>query len=83
MVTKQLKNWEKAAILEYEESQLANKYPEYKALVNEYNDGILLYEVMSDKVWNKAVKDTSGLRLFFNQNRDKYQWPNRVDATIY
>ena len=83
VVAMQLKNWEKAAILEYEESQLANKYPEYKALVNEYHDGILLYEVMSDKVWNKAVKDTSGLRLFFNQNRDKYQWPNRVDATIY
>jgi peptidyl-prolyl cis-trans isomerase SurA len=60
-----------------------NKYPAYKALVSEYHDGILLYEVMSDKVWNKAVKDTSGLRKFFNDNREKYLWPNRLDATIY
>ena len=79
----QVKNWEKAAILDYEESLLSAKYPAYKALVNEYHDGILLYEVMSDKVWNKAVKDTSGLRTYFNKNREKYLWPNRLDATIY
>ena len=79
----QVKNWEKAAILDYEESLLSAKYPAYKALVNEYHDGILLYEVMSDKVWNKAVKDTSGLRMYFNKNREKYLWPNRLDATIY
>ena len=78
-----MKNWEKAAILDYEESLLSGKYPAYKALVNEYHDGILLYEVMSDKVWNKAVKDTSGLRMYFNKNREKYLWPNRLDATIY
>ena len=83
VVELQLKNWEKTAILAYEESLLINKYPAYKALVSEYHDGILLYEVMSDKVWNKAVKDTSGLRIFFNNNREKYLWPNRLDATIY
>ena len=83
VVELQLKNWEKSAILAYEESLLVNKYPAYKALVSEYHDGILLYEVMSDKVWNKAVKDTSGLRKFFNDNREKYLWPNRLDATIY
>ena len=83
VVASQYKNWEKSAILTYEESSLINKYPDYKALVNEYHDGILLYEVMSDKVWNKAVKDTSGLRNFFNENRNNYQWPVRLDATIY
>jgi len=83
VVASQYKNWEKSTILSYEESNLIKKYPEYKALVNEYHDGILLYEVMSDKVWNKAVKDTSGLRSFFNENRNNYQWPVRLDATIY
>lgn len=83
LVALQYKNWEKMAILEYEESQLPVKYPEYKALVNEYHDGILLYEIMSDKVWNKAVKDTAGLRLFFNEHRDNYLWPKRLEATIY
>jgi peptidyl-prolyl cis-trans isomerase SurA len=38
---------------------------------------------MSDKVWNKATKDTAGLKSFFDQNRDRYLWPRRLDAEIY
>jgi len=82
-VSSQYVNWEKAAILDYEERLLPSKYPDYKALINEYHDGILLYEVMSDKVWNKAVKDTSGLRAYFLSNRDKYMWPARLEAIVY
>ena len=82
-VANQYRNWEKIAILEYEEKLLPSKYPDYKALINEYHDGILLYEVMSDKVWNKAVKDTAGLRAFFNEHRNQYMWPARIDATVY
>jgi len=82
-VAAQFKAWEKSAILAYEENLLPAKYPEYKALVNEYHDGILLYEVMQDKVWNRAVKDTAGLRAFFNANRENYKWPKRIDATVY
>jgi peptidyl-prolyl cis-trans isomerase SurA len=83
VVANQYKNWEKAAILQYEEQLLPSKYPEFKALVNEYHDGIILYEIMSDKVWNKASKDTVGLKEFFAQNRDNYKWPKRLDATVY
>jgi peptidyl-prolyl cis-trans isomerase SurA len=77
------KNWVKATILEYEEAKLETKYPDYKALVKEYHDGILLYEVMSDKVWNKAIKDTTGLKNYFEANRSNYKWPLRFDATVY
>ncbi|MBM3165399.1 MAG: peptidylprolyl isomerase [Bacteroidetes bacterium] len=83
LVGNQFRAWEKAAILEYEESLLPSKYPEFKALVNEYHDGILLYEVMQDKVWNRAVKDTAGLRTYFVEHRENYMWPKRIDATIY
>ena len=83
VINDQYKNYEKAAILKFEKSKLSDKYPEYKALVKEYHDGIILYEIMSDKVWNKAVKDTSGLKKFFEQNRSKYTWSDRIDATVY
>lgn len=83
VVKTQFKNWEKETILAYEETKLAGKYPEYKALVTEYHDGILLYEIMTDKVWNKAMKDTVGLKAYFEQNRSKYMWGNRVDAVVY
>jgi peptidyl-prolyl cis-trans isomerase SurA len=83
-VVKQLyTQWEKSAILAYEESLLPAKYPAFKALVQEYHDGIILYEIMQDQVWNKAVKDTAGLRTFFNENRSKYSWSERINATVY
>ncbi len=75
--------WEKNQVLAYEEALLPAKYPAYKALVQEYHDGIILYEIMQDQVWNKAVKDTAGLRAFFMENRSKYAWTNRIDATVY
>jgi peptidyl-prolyl cis-trans isomerase SurA len=62
---------------------LDSKYPEYKALVQEYHDGIILYEIMSDKVWNKAVKDTTGLKSYYDIQKTKYMWPDRIDATVY
>jgi peptidyl-prolyl cis-trans isomerase SurA len=77
------KNWEKAEILAYEESKLEEKYPEFKALMQEYHDGILLYEVMSDKVWNKASKDTAGLRDFYDNNKANFQWKERINAEVY
>jgi peptidyl-prolyl cis-trans isomerase SurA len=83
VVAKQYKSWEKAAILEYEESILPTKYPEYRALLKEYHDGIILYEIMQDRVWNKAVKDTAGLRAYFMANQSKYTWQKRLDATVY
>ncbi len=77
------KRWEKEAILSYEETKLPQKHSEFKALLNEYHDGIILYEIMSDKVWNKAMRDTVGLKAYFEANRSTYTWSKRVDAMVY
>ena len=52
-------------------------------LLKEYRDGILLFQLMEVKVWNQAVKDTSGLKLYFKENQDRYQWESRAVATIF
>ena len=70
-------------LLAYEESQLETKYPEYKALLQEYREGILLFDLTNTKVWTKAVEDTLGLQNFFKANNSNYRWENRVDATVY
>jgi peptidyl-prolyl cis-trans isomerase SurA len=83
LIKKQFENWINQEILRFEDSNLENKYPEFKSLMQEYHDGILLYDIMTDKVWNKATRDTIGLKDFYNKNIDKYQWKERIDATIY
>lgn len=83
VVSKQYEKWEKETILGYEESKLIEKYPAYKALTTEYHDGILLYEVMKDKVWDKAMLDTVGLKEYYNNNTDKFMWGKRIDADVY
>lgn len=76
-------DWVNEATLGYEESKLDSLYPDFRNLMQEYRDGILLFELTDKKVWSKAVKDTVGLREFYEKNKNNYMWSNRVDATVY
>jgi len=73
----------KESLLAYEESRLEQKYPEYRALLKEYRDGILLFDLTDQKVWTKAVKDTVGLEKYYNGNKQQFMWKDRADAEIY
>ena len=63
-----------ADVKAYADAHLEEKYPELKNLVQEYHDGILLFEVSLREVWDKAAKDTAGLEAFFAANRKNYTW---------
>jgi len=75
-------NYVNESLIAYEEAHLSEKYVDYKMLSKEYHDGILLFQMMEDKVWNKASTDTAGLRNFYNQNTGKYTWGNRAHAYV-
>lgn len=47
---------------------------DYRNLINEYRDGILLYEISNRNVWERAASDKVGLENHFLRNRDKYTW---------
>ncbi len=83
LINKQYNAWVSSEILKYEDTQLETKYTEFKALMQEYHDGVLLYEIMTDKVWNKANKDTIGLKNFYENHKANYQWKDRIDAMVY
>ncbi len=70
-------------VLQYEEDQLPGKYPEFKHLVQEYHDGILLFDLTDQVVWSKAVSDTVGLEAFYKENKNNYNWEKRLDVTLY
>lgn len=69
--------------VELEESQLETKKPEFAALLKEYRDGILLFELTDRKVWGYALKDTAGLEKFHEANKNKYLWEQRADVEIF
>ncbi len=70
------------AIVKYADSQLESEKPDFKALISEYHDGILLFDLTDKKVWSKAVKDTVGLQQYYEANKNTYMWETRLDASI-
>ncbi|MBB3187345.1 peptidylprolyl isomerase [Microbacter margulisiae] len=61
-------------LMSYENSQLEHKYPDFANLVREYHDGILLFDISNKEVWDKATKDTIGLKNYFNTHKNNYIW---------
>lgn len=76
------RQFEGEKILMYEEAHLSEKYPNYRRLVQEYKEGILLFDIMEKKIWAKASEDEQGLKSYYQMHKDEYRWNKRVDATI-
>ncbi|MDC1395288.1 peptidylprolyl isomerase [Bacteroidia bacterium] len=76
-------NCVKQTNLDYEESILETKYDDFKYIMQEYKDGILLFELTDKEVWSKAVSDSAGLANFYAANESKHMWKERAEATIY
>ena len=72
----------KEKVFAFEDATLEDKYPEFKTLVQEYHDGILLFSLMEEQVWNKAVEDTTGLKDYYERNKHLYMWNDRVKAIV-
>ena len=70
-------------ILSYENSILEKKYPEFRYLMDEFHDGILLFEISGKKVWNKAQDDSTGLKKYYEENKNKFLSREGINAKIY
>lgn len=70
-------------VINYEDANLESKYPDFRNLLKEYRDGILLFDLTDQKVWSKAVKDTAGLKVFYEKNKNNYLWEERAEVTTY
>jgi len=71
------------SIMQAEEEKLTHEHPEFGNLLNEYREGILLFDIMETEVWNKASGDTIGQRKFYEINKTNYQAGERVEARIF
>lgn len=69
-------------LIKTEEDNLDKKSPEFRALLNEIKEGVLLSQVMEQNVWERSMTDSTGQRQYFEQHKDQYRFPERAVATI-
>ncbi|MCF6365398.1 MAG: peptidylprolyl isomerase [Bacteroidales bacterium] len=68
------------SLTEVEKSKLEDKYSDFKFLMQEYHDGMLLFDLMKNEIWDKASNDSTGLKKFYDNNKGKYD--NQIDVDI-
>jgi peptidyl-prolyl cis-trans isomerase SurA len=83
ILNRKLNEMSRLELMNQEKDQLESKYPAFRYLMEEYHDGILLFNIMDSKVWGKAVNDSNALRDFYNQHKADYNWKERADVSIY
>ncbi|WP_375579228.1 peptidylprolyl isomerase [Marivirga tractuosa] len=77
-LSEELEKFEKSELIQYEEENLEIKYPEYRFLRQEYKDGLLLFEIMNQKVWSKISEDSTALKEFFKENKSNYKSSEKI-----
>jgi peptidyl-prolyl cis-trans isomerase SurA len=70
------------SIFQYREDNLEIENKDFANILKEYRDGLLLFDLMENEVWNKASKDSLGLEAFYSKRKTKYQWEDRVEVVM-
>lgn len=72
-----------AKLNEYYSENLENEFTDFAAVMDEYRDGLLLFDLMEKEIWEKAKTDTIALQKFYEDHKNNYKWENRVDAQVF
>jgi peptidyl-prolyl cis-trans isomerase SurA len=71
-----------AQLTAYYDDNLENEFSEFANVMEEYRDGLLLFDLMEKEIWERAKTDTTGLKQFYEAHKNEHMWKNRVDATV-
>ena len=83
LTKKHYKNFVINSVMTFYEENLEKYNSEFKYLLQEYKEGILLFSLMDEVIWTKSMQDSAGLKAFFEKNRDDYKWSDRFEITMY
>ncbi|UUC45630.1 peptidylprolyl isomerase [Flavobacterium cerinum] len=70
-------------LMGYYNDNLEKENQEFANVMDEYRDGLLLFDLMEKEIWDKAKTDTLGLKAFYEKNIAQYQWNPRVEANVF
>lgn len=82
LVDNSYKNFVDDKLNSYYNENLESEFPDFAAVMDEYRDGLLLFDLMEKEIWDKSKTDTLGLKSFYDANKINYSWKKRVDVTI-
>ena len=82
VVSKQYDLFLEASVFQYKKDNLENENKNFANILNEYREGLLLFELMQDKIWEGAKNDSLGLKSFYEENKKKYFWPERLVGSV-
>ncbi|CAM3762218.1 peptidylprolyl isomerase [Flavobacterium gelidilacus] len=68
---------------EYYDDHLENEFVEFKYIMDEYRDGLLLFDLMEKEIWERSKSDTIGQKQFYLDHIDNYKWKKRVETEVY
>ncbi len=71
-----------AEINQYYTDNLENEFPEFASVMEEYHDGLLLFDLMEKEIWDRSKTDSLGLKAFYETQKDKHKWKSRLDVII-
>lgn len=77
------KEYVNQSLIDLEDANLEEKHNDFKQIMREYHDGILLFDLTEKNVWNKALLDTTGLKAYYEQHKLEYMWGDRIHADFY
>ena len=66
----------------YYNDNLEKEFPEFANVMEEYRDGLLLFDLMEKEIWERSKTDTTGLKNFYETQKNEHLWKNRLDVVV-
>ena len=82
IINYQYKFFLEQSLFQYKKENLEYENQDFANILNEYREGLLLFELMQDKIWEGAKNDSIGLQEFYNTNKQNYVWPDRIVGSV-
>lgn len=83
VINKALNNYSLRKLKEEYDSQLENKFPDFAHTLKEYKEGLMLFDLLEQQIWDKTATDTLALMQYYETHKEKYIQPDHFTGEVY
>lgn len=83
VISKALHNYSLRKLKEEYDSQLENKFPDFAHTLKEYKEGLMLFDLLEQQIWDKTATDTLALMQYYETHKEKYVQPDHFTGEVY